>query len=237
MKTGVFIFSLMSLIMISCNSDEIPIIEEEEEIIEEESTLLLSPTDAVQLTGANETFTVDFTPGYIFLNYRLWIETFKTRDAIIDQYKSRSPSRKTNNFLYDYEIRKDHDLEFLEYVLAQECFSDDCDSETRMGVLQLVVEKQKLKVIPELKIYHYASVKSGIFLMGVILLKEYEDSAKFIDAETLQEALLILRIDEDGYKEFDDFEDYLNYHAGINHLYIECSEQFLRLFFHNLNYN
>jgi len=56
--------------------------------------------------------------------------------------------------------------------------------------------------------------KSGVFLMAVILVKERNNSSEFIDAKTLQHALLCLSSDDYITKDFSD-------------LIVEISEKFL----------
>ena len=94
-------------------------------------------------------------------------------------------------------------------MLAQECFSDRCDSKTRKEVLQLAANFQKGKYAE-----YTCAQKSGVFLMAVILAKEWELSSKFIDAATLQQALLILNREKPVEKDF-------------SNLIVECSENFL----------
>ncbi len=85
-------------------------------------------------------------------------------------------------------------------MLAQECFSDRCDSETRKEILLLVANRQKGKY--EKYTNPSCTQKSGVFLMAVILAKEREKSAAFIDAATLQQALLCWSSDANVSEDF-----------------------------------
>lgn len=182
MKT-VAVISLFLLLLTSCHSSD-----------DNTKVLLNNPDREIKSTESDETFTVDF--GYDasikqHIDYNVLPETFaklKTRDDLIDFYKSSRPV-----FLPGYSSMTDNNESVfvkVEYRLAQECFSDSCDSETRKEVLQLVVDKQKNKFEEYTMPYH--TRRTGVFLMAVILVKERAGSAKYIDTETLQKALLCL---------------------------------------------
>jgi hypothetical protein len=158
--------------------------------------LLNTPDGEVKLTVSGETFTVNFRYDDNIKEHieaAVLSETFtnlKTRDDLIDFYKNRS-----SYFLPGSSSMKDNNENVYvkaEYMLAQECFSDRCDSQTRREVLQLVVDKQEAKYDHEQGVYRSDPIKTGIFLMAVILVKERINSAKYIDAQTLQETLLSL---------------------------------------------
>jgi hypothetical protein len=62
-------------------------------------------------------------------------------------------------------------------------------------VLQLAVNKQEAKYDRKQYVYRGDPIKTGIFLMAVILVKERAYSAEYIDVATLQQALLSLNSD------------------------------------------
>ena len=182
----------------------------------EETPLLNAPINSVELKVLNEIFTVDFRIDticrYIINNDILPNEfaKLKTRGDLINYYKTLFP-----HFLPGYSSMSDNTeclFVKIEYMLAQECFSDRCDSKFRKEVLQLVTNYQKAKygeyICPS------CAQKSGIFLMAVILVKERNSTVNIIDSATLQQALLCLNnevfVDED-----------------FSNLIVECSEKFL----------
>jgi len=212
MKVLTFIYSLI-LLLVSCHPEK----------GKELSSLLNVPTDTVELTTNGEKFTVDFTLGASILQLKNHefaflkdeFEKLKTKEDLMNFYKVQRPI-----FLPGYSSRWPDQRECIfvkvEYMLAQECFGQRCDSKFRMEVLQLVVDHQKGK-LDDIK-NRYSSpmgtLKTGVFLMGVILVKERKSSAKFIDAVNLQRALLYLS--DDTY-----------YCEDLNNLIIESSEKFL----------
>jgi hypothetical protein len=241
MKPFITICSLL-LLMASCQSSteepippKPPIIEPPVEVGE---PLLFEPEEMVTITVGDETFMVDFSLSIYMQNfYDLPYDYAKdengnvirdengnaifvyfpttTREGYIDHYEQRviclsNGAHEGHEYCISRWVK-------AEYTLAQECFSDRCDSETRKEILRLVIDKQRRKYS---NVVLNSVVHSGVFLMAVILLKERVYSAKHIDSETLQEALLFLnniyvtiesmRIDED-------FSD----------LIIECALNFL----------
>ena len=189
---------------------------------EEETTLLNTPTNEVTLTVANETFTVDFRFDIICNRLEIFevlpdeFAKLKTRDELINYYKTLLPGFLPSYFSMWPDPRECVHAR-VEYMLAQECFSDRCDSKTRKEILRLVVDKQKVKWSDyELDRYIHPSCaqKTGVFLMAVILVKERNSSSKYIDTKTLQQALLCLG---NGAYVSEDFSK----------LIIESSERFL----------
>jgi hypothetical protein len=115
----------------------------------------------------------DYIGSYIlseFGNYP--IKSIQTRGELIDFYKARQPSFEPaySSFIdvNNYVFAK------CEYLLAQECFNNDCSSQTRKAVLQIVIDKQKRKY--EEFNYSFAARRTGIFLIAVILVKENDTS-------------------------------------------------------------
>ena len=189
------------LLMVSCNYSD---------------NEITTSDEAVTFTIANETFTADFKLNvaceHDFIQWGLpeSLANLETRDDLINFYKnSHAPVQMGYSSSH---TRGESDFVMLEYKLAQECFSDNCDSEYRKEVLQLAADFQKAKY-SEYNIVDCAR-KSGVFLIAVILAKEWENSAEFIDAKTLQQALLYLNNDKFVSKDFSNF-------------IIECSEKFL----------
>jgi hypothetical protein len=187
-----------------------------------ESVLLHEPIDKVTATVGDKDFTVNFRfdtycQGVKDYFYTQRIRQLKTRDDLIDYYEPYINASFTSS--YDPHVGKytESMLVKIEYMLAQECFSNDCESEIRKEVLRLVVAVQKAKYDRnrEASDYYYCFEKTGVFLMAVILLKERDDSAKFIDDDTLQQALLCLNVDTYGVDE------------EFSNLIIDCSEKFL----------
>jgi hypothetical protein len=132
------------------------------------------------------------------------IDSVYTRGELIRFYEMRRPV-----FEYGYssffDPYNDGNCVFskVEYLLAQECFQDNCSSQTRKAVLQIAVDKQKHKY-DEYK-HSYTTRQTGIFLISVILVRE--NDTDFISAvhenTDLQNALLLnqdIRTD----KEFSD---------------------------------
>jgi len=78
----------------------------------------------------------------------------------------------------------------LEYSLAQECLRDAYSSITRKTVLQMAIDKQKT-LSSMVGISNYNAIRTNIFLMAVILVKEKD--AAFIaavgDNQDLQNAM------------------------------------------------
>ena len=215
MKARIIIVFFILLIW-SCNSSINETIDKKTALTDETSTLLNAPIEEVKLTVLNETFTIDFRFNTSCeLNMSNWdlsepFAKIKTRDDLLNYYET---SHAPIQIGYS-SLMTNHESVFamLEYKLAQECFSDNCDSEFRKKVLQLATNFQKQKYL-EYSVVSCAK-KSGVFLMAVILVKEIEHTIKFINGATLQEALLCLN--KDNYVS-EDFSNFI----------IECSENFL----------
>jgi len=205
MKTKISIICFVML-LVSCHSS-----------IDNGSGLVNNPIGEVEINTSDESFKVDF--GYddnikSCMDQNVYPEAFaklKTREDLINYYKTLIPG-----FQKGYSNESDfNEFAFVkvEYMLAQECYDDQCDSKTRNEVLQLVVNNQKEKYGPE--ILPSSTQRTGAFLMAVILVKERDHSIKFIDADTLQKALLCLNNDNWVHEDF-------------SNLLVECSENFLR---------
>ena len=187
----------------------------------EEEALLNVPIGEEIITVAGETFKVDFRLDDVCKELGIFevlpddFSKLKTKYDMINYYKTLIPA-----FLPSYSsMRPDnHECVFarVEYILAQECFSDRCDNKTRKEVLQLAVNFHKRKNDDMNNRYSspQCTLKTGVFLMAVILAKEIKSSAKFIDSATLQQALLFLNNDVFVSEVF-------------SNLMIECSEKFL----------
>ncbi|MDR1200797.1 MAG: hypothetical protein LBL58_04070 [Tannerellaceae bacterium] len=210
MKSIIIFTCMLMALTASCHSSD------ESSSSEEEAALLNNPTDNVTVECSAETFTFGFTfDTYceLKINFDVLPGIFaelKTRTDLINHYKTLK-----SGFLPSYSSMVDTWESVwvkTEYMLAQECFSDQCGSAIRREVLQLAANHQKSKY----KEYTapWCTQKSGIFLMAVILAKERKSSAEIIDSATLQQALLCFS--EDVFIS----EDYSN-------LIIEYSEKFL----------
>ena len=203
------------LLMTSCQSYS----------LEEEKNLLLhEPVEKVNITVANETFTIDFTRNgtcvdtYVYndgssYSYIDFIKTNEwTIDNLINSYKNIRPPFKPGYM--DLAAWEELQLSSIEYILAQECFSDHCNSKIREEVLQLVFDRQKGKYDHKQYVCYGCAIKTGVFLMAVILVKEYENSAAFINKKSLQQALLCLNNEDLDIEEF-------------SNVFIEYSKKFL----------
>ena len=213
MKPFIIIGSFL-LWMVSCHpSDNIepplepPVEPDVEEPVEEGTPLLFEPNEAVTITVANETFTVDFSlkEPYIYEAFTFpWtgIITFPatTRERYIDYYKL---VRCTDTGATDVWRACAREYVRAEYTLAQERFNVRCTSEMRIEVLQLVRDKQNLKYIyPSTS---WCQIKTGIFLMAVIFLMEREHSKNFIT----------------------EYNKYGNYGIFFSNLIFNCVQKFL----------
>jgi hypothetical protein len=122
------------------------------------------------------------------------IENIKTREKLISYYKTLPPY-----FQPGYSSMSDNNhyvFSKAEYLLAQECFRDDCSSQARRDILETAVDKQKHKFgVP----YTSPSFtrRTGTFLIAVILLKEGDNSfiQSLISNTDLQKSLLCLNHD------------------------------------------
>jgi len=204
MKIDIIISSFL-LVMVSCHSS-----------IDDSPLLLNKPVEEVKLTVSEETFTVDFSFDSNIkerLEANVFPETFaklKTRNDLINYYKTLTPLfQKSYSSMID---NNENVFVKVEYMLAQECFDDRCDSKTRKDILSLAATYQKDKY--ELYTFPSSTQRTGVFLMAVILVKERNRSINFIDASTLQQALVCLNNNNFVNEYFSD-------------LIIESSEKFL----------
>ena len=173
-----------------------------------------TPTEVVYVETTNKPIKIDFgcsnelLQSLVNTSYCSWWDPVQTVGELVAFYKTQPPvfpygyssnmSPCSHNFLYTR----------MEYLLAQECFRNDCSTMTRKAVLAMVVEKHPYKY--ELFIEPGYSIRTGIFLMAVILIKEKD--VDFIievhECPDLQNALCLtypedIRIDVD--KEFGEF--------------------------------
>jgi hypothetical protein len=163
-----------------------------------EKTLSHTPDGEVYAKTANATVKIDFRGDEYMASHaveygHLCIDTVYTRGELIRFYKARRPVFEYGYSSYFAPDDNDYVFPKLEYMLAQECFQDDCSSETRQVVLQLAVDKQKHKY-DEYKVSSTAG-QTGVFLMAVILIRE--NDVKFGTAVSnhadLQNALCLNR--------------------------------------------
>jgi hypothetical protein len=184
MKTLIFLVSIISF-LVSCKS------------VQEGKILTHAPNEAVSLILANTTITVDFSldegmSGVISSEIgQNKILNIKTLEELLNYYKSLTAS-----FQPGYSsLSNDNEYVFskIEYILAQECFQNTCDSYTRKNVLKAVVNKQKSKFGVANVTPSYTR-RTGAFLIAVILLMEADDSfiQSIINNDDMKKALLCM---------------------------------------------
>ena len=165
-----------------------------------------NPTDIVHVKIADQTVKIDFSLDdimredifcvleYYFDNGKSvegdLFKKFSTIGKLADYYNRsqlfyeygysslRRPSQFDGNIVYSK----------IEYALAQECFKDECSSMTRKAVLQMVLDKHEVKRIPY--VISYSTIRTGLFLMAVILVKE--ENTAFLD--TIRENLIYQKV-------------------------------------------
>ena len=149
-----------------------------------------APTGVVYVETPNQTVEFDFdfdwdeTFFWVFdiqSGCDIW-NTIQTVGDLVSLYKRRYPMFHRMYSSYP-SVPCNDDVVYpkMEYLLAQECFRDDCSSMTRKAVLEMVIERQSLKFAEyNLFTFKHISVEMGIFLMAVILAKE--KAADFITA-------------------------------------------------------
>lgn len=111
----------------------------------------------------------DYVAGYIESEISQdEINSIRTRSELINYYESATPyfqpgysSMSNNN---EYLFTK------LEYQLARECFQDNCTSQDRQRILEMVIDKQEHKFVEFAS--SFCTRRTGAFLIAVILLKE-----------------------------------------------------------------
>jgi len=146
----------------------------------DDTTLLYhAPTREVTVKISDTTLMLDFSldermNSAIFSEFgENEIKKIKTREDLLSYYPTLhplfQPGYSSMSDINEYIFTK------TEYLLAQECFHDDCSSQTRKGVLRIVVGNQKKKfgvayTSPSL------TRRTGAFLIAVILVKEGDDS-------------------------------------------------------------
>ena len=156
-----------------------------------------SPTEKVIVTISNFTIEVDFSLDETMRRVitsetgQHKIDSIKTREELICYYETLTPL-----FQPGYSsLSDDNHYVFakVEYLLAQECFQDNCKSLTRREILEAAVDKQKHKFGVPYTAPSYTR-RTGTFLIAVILIKEGDDS--YIQSITnnidLQKTLLCL---------------------------------------------
>lgn len=188
--------------------------------IQEGKILSHAPNEEMNVALANITIKVDFSLDDAMrgvINSEIGqnkIVNIKTREELLNYYK-----KLTTSFQPGYSsLSNDNEYVFskVEYLLAQECFQDECDSDTKRNVLKTVVDKQKLKfgvayVTPSF------TRRTGAFLIAVILLTEDDNSftQSLLNNNDMKKALLCMNnniwMEEESY----------------NNLLIQYAESFL----------
>ena len=165
MKTLMLIIGSFIPLMFACHSDDDP------------KSLYHSPIGEVMVKLADTTILLDFSKD-AYMNEEILsyqnsiIDKLKTREDLISYYKALIPS-----FLPAYLSTSnipDHNFAKVEYLLAQECFQNDCSSKTRREVLTTAVEKQKNKFVTY--VLSSRARRTGAFLIALNLLKEGDNS-------------------------------------------------------------
>ena len=139
MKPFISVYCSIYFFMFACQSGTDFVIESENLIVESEKELSHAPDGKVRIVAANveADFGCDeYMASYILSEYgRATVDTVYTRGELIRFYEARHPG-----FQYGYSSLlnpySDNGYVFpkLEYMLAQECFQDNCSSQTRKTV-------------------------------------------------------------------------------------------------------
>jgi len=129
-----------------------------------------------------------------------------TLGELVDIYKRYKlkvciPFSSSSAFAFvPYEMDAVYVLPKLEYALAQECFWDNFNTQTRKAILQMVLEKKIGSDWFALNDLFITAKKTRIFLMAIILIKE--NDADFISAiqknAALKKDTTILKFDNEG---------------------------------------
>ena len=160
-------------------------------------TLSHSPTDEISITISNAEIKVDFNLDENMRDViaseagQNKIDNIKTREELKEYYRTLLPC-----FQPGYSSMSDDNhyvFAKVEYLLAQECFQDDCKSLARRDILKTAVDKQKRKFGVPNSDPSYTR-RTGTFLIAVILIKEGDDSFvhSLINSADLQKTLLCL---------------------------------------------
>ena len=212
------IFFVVSMFMFSCKEVDDSMSEYEISNIgftKEDANRKISntPTDIVFVQISDQTIKIDFSLDDIirediFCDLEYYYDNdkhvegdlfkkFSTVGKLADYY-----NRSQLNYNYGYSNYRmashfDGNIVYskIEYALAQECFKDECSSMTRKAVLQMVIEKHEKKTIPY--VISYSTIRTGLFLMAVILVKE--ENATFLDTihkNPIFQKVLRLNLDE-----------------------------------------
>lgn len=207
---ALFFISFLACVLYACKSVEDT----------DGKPLTHSPQGEVAISISGQVIKVDFS---LDLNMKGVIKSeisqnktanIKTRKELISYYKTLPPY-----FQPGYSsLRNDNEYVFarVEYLLAQECFQDDCSSETRRDVLETVLDMQKHKYGVEY-IAPFFARRTGIFLISTILIKEKDESfiQSLIDNTELRKSLTCLNNDT-----WMDDEEY-------NNLFLQFAESYL----------
>lgn len=189
MRTLILVFMTIQIIS-GCKSID----------LNENDNLVHNPTTEVSVTISNIVIKVDFRLDENMMGVinsdigKNKIGNIKTLNDLNNFYKTLSPS-----FQPGYSSRGD-DNEYVfskvEYLLAQECFQEECSSDTRRIILENAVYKQTRKFGVEWTAPSFTR-RTGSFLIAIILLKEDDDSfnQSLVNSEDLQKALLCLNHD------------------------------------------
>lgn len=174
-------FSLLLLFSCSNNDDMDSLKFEQKEYIvpvyEQELELSRQPVEDVIIEVPGKELTIDFESKEFIKDCifgaagEAAVKDIRTRGELVHFYQNRETHFQYGySSFFDFDNDGDFVLPKLEYALAQECFQDNCSSDTRRAILQAVIEKQKLKY--EEYLNTYTTIRTGLFLMTVILLKE-----------------------------------------------------------------
>ena len=155
------------------------------------------PTEEVNVVISNTSIKVDFSLDEIMRRVitsetgQHKIDSIKTLEELAGYYVTLSPY-----FQPGYSsLSDDNHYVFakVEYLLAQECFQDDCKSLARRDILKTAVDKQKRKFGVPNSDPSYTR-RTGTFLIAVILIKEGDDSFvhSLVNSADLQKTLLCL---------------------------------------------
>jgi hypothetical protein len=105
-------------------------------------------------------------------------DSIRTLGQLVNSYKGFTQYRPLFVWMFSSAsfppFEGDYIYPTIEYLLAQACFQDDCNSQTRKAVLKMAIEKQSYKF--ESSRDSYNARKTGIFLMATILVKEKDSN-------------------------------------------------------------
>jgi hypothetical protein len=149
-------------------SDSIPLMDSEMELSHAPSGKIHVATTKVEIDFECD----EYMASHILSEYgQVGIDTIYMRGELIRFYELRIPVFEYNySSLLDPYNDNDYVFPKLEYLLAQECFQENCSSQTRRAVLRMAINKQKYKYDENKR--SYTARQTGIFLISVILVRE-----------------------------------------------------------------